>query len=147
MYPFNYRGAAREGRNDNLAGMNPQSIALVFVGAGTGGVLRYLLNQLLNPLLASVPLGTLVVNIVGSGAAGALLGLLEARGELDPVLRPLLLVGFLGGLTTFSAFSLEVVQALDQQRGLLAAGLALLHGVLSVAAAGAALLGTRALLA
>jgi CrcB protein len=119
----------------------------VFVGAGTGGVLRYLLNQLLNPLLASVPLGTLVVNVAGSGAAGALLGLLELRGDLEPVLRPLLLVGFLGGLTTFSAFSLEVVQALDQQRGLLAAGLALLHVATSVVAAGAALLGTRALLA
>lgn len=127
--------------------MNPQSIALVFAGAGAGGVLRFLANHLLNPLVAAVPLGTLVVNVAGSGAAGALLGLLDARAALDPVLRPLLLVGFLGGLTTFSAFSLEVVQALDQQRALLAGGIAVLHVCASVAAAIAGLVGVRALLA
>lgn len=147
MYPFNYRGAARDGRNDNLAAMNPQSIALVFAGAGVGGVLRFVLNHLLNPLVSALPLGTLVVNVAGSGAAGALLGVLDARADLDPVLRPLLLVGLLGGLTTFSAFSIEVVQALDQQRGLLAAGIALLHVGASVAAAIAGLAGARALLA
>jgi CrcB protein len=127
--------------------MNPQAIALVFVGAGAGGVLRHLINQLLNPLLAALPLGTLMVNVAGSGAAGALAGLLSARADLDPLMRPLVLVGFLGGLTTFSAFSLEVVQALDQQRALTAAGIVLLHLIASVGAAFAALAGARALLA
>ena len=127
--------------------MNPQAIALVFAGAGTGGVLRFLLSHLLNPLFAPLPLGTLLVNVAGSGAAGALLGLLSARADLDPVLRPLLLVGFLGGLTTFSAFSLEVLQAIDQQRVLLATGIAVLHVAASVAAAIAGLAGVRALLA
>ena len=147
MYPFNYRGAVREGRNDNLAAMNPLGIALVFVGAGAGGVLRWVLTHLLNPLVAALPLGTLVVNVAGSAAAGALLALLQARTDLDAVLRPLLLVGLLGGLTTFSAFSLEVMQALQQQRALLAAGIALLHVTASVGAAFAAFAGTRALLA
>jgi CrcB protein len=127
--------------------MNPQAIALVFVGAGAGGVLRLLVNHLLNPLLAALPLGTLAVNVAGSGAAGALLGWLAVRTDLEPVLRPLLLVGFLGGLTTFSAFSLDVVQALDQQRALAAIGIAVLHVTASVAAAVAALAGVRALLA
>lgn len=127
--------------------MNPQVIALVFVGAGAGGVSRLLLNHLLNPLFAPMPLGTLVANVLGSGAAGVLGGLLAARADLDPVLRPLLLVGFLGGLTTFSTFSLEVVNALDQQRVALAAGIALTHGGASTAAAIAGLLGVRALLA
>lgn len=127
--------------------MNPQVIALVFVGAGAGGMVRHLASQLLNPLLAALPLGTLVVNVAGSGMAGALLGLLSARSDLDPVLRPLLLAGFLGGLTTFSAFSLDVVQALDQQRFAAAAGIALLHVLASTGAALAALAGTRALLA
>jgi CrcB protein len=69
------------------------------------------------------------------------------RAELDPLLRPLLITGFLGGLTTFSTFSLEVVQALEQQRVWQAAGLALLHVSASLAAAIAGLIGMRALLA
>lgn len=145
LYPFNYRGAPR--RNDTLAGMNPQTIGLVFAGAGAGGVARLLLNHWLNPVFLPLPLGTLTANVLGSGAAGALLGLLGARADLDPVLRPLLIVGFLGGLTTFSTFSLEVVQALEQQRAWLATGIALLHVCASVAAAIAGLVGMRALLA
>jgi CrcB protein len=109
--------------------MNPQTIALVFAGAGAGGVARLLLNHWLNPLFVALPLGTLTANVLGSGAAGALLGLLGARVDLDPVLRPLLLVGFLGGMTTFSTFSLEVLQACA-----------------AVAAAIAGLIGVRALL-
>lgn len=127
--------------------MDFKSIALVFAGAGTGGVLRHLLNLGLNPLFAPLPLGTLAANVLGSGAAGALLGLLTARADLADSLRPLLIVGFLGGLTTFSTFSLEVVRALEAQRPALAAGIALLHVGASVAAALAGLAGVRALLA
>jgi CrcB protein len=114
--------------------MNPQSIALVFAGAGAGGVARFLLNHWLNPIFLPLPLGTLTANVLGSGAAGALLGLLGARVELDPVLRPLLLIGFLGGMTTFSSFSLEVMLALNAQRPWLAAATAVLHVSASVAA-------------
>jgi fluoride exporter len=143
LYPFNYRGMS--GGNDTLQRMNPQSIALVFAGAGAGGVARLLLNHWLNPLFAPMPLGTLTANVLGSGAAGALVGLLGVRADLDPVLRPLLIVGFLGGLTTFSSFSLEVVQALEQQRAWVAGGIAVVHVCASVAAAVAGLLTVRAL--
>jgi CrcB protein len=119
----------------------------VFAGAGAGGVARLLLNHGLNPLFAFMPLGTLVANVVGSGAAGALAALLGLRADLDAVWRPLLLTGFLGGLTTFSSFSLEVVQALEQQRAWHAAGIALLHVSASLAAALGGLIGMRALLA
>jgi CrcB protein len=127
--------------------MNPQAIALVFAGAGAGGVARLALAHWLNPVFAALPLGTLVANVAGSGAAGVLLGLLESRTDLDAVWRPLLITGFLGGLTTFSTFSLEVVQALDQQRAWQAAGIALLHVSASLAAALGGLIGMRALLA
>lgn len=127
--------------------MNPQVIALVFAGAGAGGVARLLLNHWLNPLFAPMPLGTFTANVLGSGAAGALVALLAVRTDLDAVLRPLLIVGFLGGLTTFSTFSLEVLQALEQQRAWLAGGIALVHVSGSVAAAIAGLIGVRALLA
>jgi CrcB protein len=127
--------------------MNPQSIALVFAGAGAGGVVRLLLNHWLNPLVLTLPLGTLVANVVGSGMAGALAGFLDVRADLDPALRPLLITGFLGGLTTFSTFSLEFVQALEQQRLWQALTIAMLHVCAALAAAIAGLAGVRALLA
>jgi CrcB protein len=127
--------------------MNLLSIALVFAGAGAGGVVRYLLNLGLNPLLADVPLGTLVANVLGCGAAGALLAVLADRVELDATLRPLLMVGFLGGLTTFSSFAMEVVQPLENQRPLLAIGIVMLHVGASIAAAIGGLIGMRSLLA
>lgn len=127
--------------------MDFKSIALVFAGAGAGGVARHLLNLGLNPLFAPLPLGTLAANVLGSGAAGAVLGLLSVRADLAGTLRPLLIVGFLGGLTTFSTYSLEVVRALEDQRATLAAGIALLHVGASVTAALAGLAGVRALLA
>ena len=127
--------------------MNPLSIALVFGGAGAGGVTRYLLNLGLNPLLADLPLGTLAANVLGCGAAGAVVAFLADRIALDATMRPLLIVGFLGGLTTFSSFALEVVQSLENQRPLLAVGLVLLHVSASIAAAIAGLIGMRALLA
>lgn len=127
--------------------MNPLSIALVFGGAGAGGVVRYLLNLVLNPLLADIPLGTLAANVLGCGAAGALVAFLDDRIALDATLRPLLIVGFLGGLTTFSSFSLEVVQALENQRPLLGLSIVMVHVCASIAAAIAGLIGMRALLA
>jgi fluoride exporter len=127
--------------------MNVLSIALVFVGAGAGGVVRYMLGLGLNPLLAAMPLGTLVANVAGCGAAGALAALLGERLGLDPTLRPLLMIGFLGGLTTFSSFAVEVLQSLEGERPLWAAGIVLAHVSASLAAALAGLLGVRALLA
>jgi fluoride exporter len=127
--------------------MNAQSIALVFVGAGAGGVLRYLLGIVLNPLLSLMPLGTLAANVLGCAAAGAMAALLAEKTGLDPTLRPLVIVGFLGGLTTFSSFALEVVQELEGERALLAGGIVLVHVAASLAAAIAGLIATRALLA
>jgi fluoride exporter len=127
--------------------MNLQSIALVFAGAGFGGVARYLLNHTLNPLLADIPLGTLAANVLGCAAAGAAVAYLADRVALDATLRPLLIVGFLGGLTTFSGFALEVVQSLETQRPLLAIAIVMVHVSASIAAAIAGLIGVRALLA
>jgi CrcB protein len=143
LYPLSYRG----GWYAMIPGlMNLLSIALVFGGAGAGGVTRYLLNLGLNPLLADVPLGTLAANVLGCGAAGAAVAFLDDRLALDPTLRPLLIVGFLGGLTTFSTFAREVVQSLESQRLWLAAGIVVVHVSASIAAAIVGLIGVRALL-
>ena len=129
-----------------IAGML-KNLSLVFVGAGAGGVLRYLMSLALNPLLVEIPLGTLAANVLGSGAAGALIGFLAERTALDPTLRPLLLAGFLGGLTTFSSFAVEVVQMLEAQKPVVAAAIVLVHVGASLAAAIAGLIAVRALLA
>jgi CrcB protein len=129
------------------APMGMQAIALVFAGAGVGGVVRYLLSLALNPLLAALPLGTLVANVAGCGIAGAMLGLVMARPGLDPSIRPLVITGFLGGLTTFSTFALEVLWMLESGRPMLAAGTVALHVFASLFVALLAFWAVRALLA
>ena len=126
--------------------MNPTGIGLVFLGAGAGGVARHLLNLALNPLLGALPLGTLVANVGGSFLAGALVALLALRAELDPALRLLLLTGFLGGLTTFSTFAVEIAGMLQGQRWSVALAAIGLHVVGSLAAALLGIAAVRAML-
>jgi len=94
------------------------STALVFLGAGIGGVLRHGVNlAALRWPLAGFPYGTLLINIIGSGLMGLVAGWFAFRaGEATPQdLRLFLATGILGGFTTFSAFSLDAV--LLWQRG------------------------------
>ncbi|MBA4343035.1 MAG: fluoride efflux transporter CrcB [Methylibium sp.] len=116
----------------------------VAAGAAAGALLRWRAGVWLNTVWAGFPLGTLLVNLAGGLAVGGALAWFERRP--DELLKLLLVTGFLGGLTTFSAFSGESLALL--QRG--AAGMALLHsaahllGALACAALGYALM--RALL-
>lgn len=90
--------------------------AVVFFGAGIGGMLRHAVNQVARHGIgsgAAVP--TLLVNVVGSLAIGALAGYLAVRGHASQGFQLFLATGLLGGFTTFSAFSLEA--ALLWQRG------------------------------
>ncbi len=127
--------------------MRIHPVTLVFAGAGVGGVARYLLSVVLNPLVVALPLGTLVANVLGCGIAGALVGLLMARPAFDPTLRLLLITGFLGGLTTFSSFALEVLAMFESGRPVLAGGTIALHVGVSLAAAFLGLWAVRALMA
>lgn len=79
---------------------------LVFIGGGAGSVLRFLISKNLNPISA-LPLGTFLVNIVGSLIIGVILGLGLKQELLSPNATLLLATGFCGGFTTFSAFSFE----------------------------------------
>lgn len=79
----------------------------VFVGAGCGALLRWMLGVWLNPVFPTIPLGTLAANVAGGFAMGLLMGALASSEALSPLLRLALATGFLGGLTTFSAFSGE----------------------------------------
>ncbi|MFN3523610.1 MAG: fluoride efflux transporter CrcB [Phenylobacterium sp.] len=102
--------------------------AVVFAGAGLGGVARHLVNRAV-PLAISMhfPLSTMLVNVTGSIAMGLLAGWFAFRGEASgQTLRLFLTTGVLGGFTTFSAFSLDA--ALLWQRGASAMTLAYVLG-------------------
>ena len=83
-----------------------KQILLVFLGGGTGSILRYLISRSLNNATI-LPLGTLVVNVLGSLIIGLILGLGFKQQLLSENGMLLLATGFCGGFTTFSAFSYE----------------------------------------
>lgn len=116
----------------------------VALGAALGALLRWRAGLWLNAMWTGFPLGTLLVNAVGGLLIGSALAWFEQ--SPDELLRLLLVTGFLGGLTTFSAFSVESLLLLQRGQWLLAAGHTLAHvlGALVCAAAGFAL--TRSLL-
>ncbi len=91
------------------------TLLAIAVGASLGALARYGLGVLANPLCATMPLGTLLCNILGSYGAGLLAALCVAKPEWS-ALRPFVLTGFLGAFTTFSTFSLEVCALLSAGR-------------------------------
>jgi CrcB protein len=86
-------------------------LVCVFLGAGCGALLRWWFAQKLANSWTLMPLGTLVANLLGGFLAGMALAYLEARPHTAELLRLFFVPGFLGGLTTFSTFSAEVLQA------------------------------------
>lgn len=88
-----------------------QAIALIFLGAGIGGVCRHFAGVAATRAFGlAFPWGTLLVNVTGSALMGLLVGWLALRSEgASQHLRLFLATGVLGGYTTFSTFSLETV--------------------------------------
>ena len=104
-------------------------VLAVALGSASGGLLRWRVQVWLNPAWGGFPLGTLAVNAAGGFVIGAAMAwLAQAPNELW---RLLWVVGFLGGLTTFSSFSYESLMLLHRGRW----PLALLHTALHVATA------------
>ncbi|MBM3617217.1 MAG: fluoride efflux transporter CrcB [Alphaproteobacteria bacterium] len=91
-------------------------ILLVFLGGGAGAVSRWWFSAAVTRWLGlTFPYGTLGVNILGSFAMGLLVGWLARHSPPNAQdLRTLLAVGFLGGFTTFSAFSLDSVSLIER---------------------------------
>lgn len=103
------------------------SIIAISIGASAGAIMRWLLGLALNHLVPNIPLGTLVANLAGGYLIGLALALFVHFPEVSTQWRLFIITGFLGGLTTFSAFSAEVVTVLQQGRLLLAASIIGLH--------------------
>jgi CrcB protein len=96
---------------------------IVFLGAGIGGALRHGVNVGAARLFGyGFPLGTLIVNIVGSFLMGAFAGYFAFRPGLSQHMRLFLTTGILGGFTTFSAFSLDAAILVERNSYALAAG-------------------------
>ena len=112
------------------------SLSLVMLGGALGAAARYLVGQALTGWLGpNYPWGTLAVNLIGGLAMGALVGMLARMASAEQA-RLFLAVGVLGGFTTFSAFSLELVTMIE--RG--AWGLAMGYALASVIAAAVAVM-------
>lgn len=89
--------------------MNTSHYALIALGGGTGSVLRAWLCHKLASTMQSFPLGVLTVNLLGSFAIGLLAGCLSMRPETPESIRVFLILGLLGGFTTFSSFSYDTL--------------------------------------
>ena len=109
--------------------MNVSAVFAICVGASLGALSRWWLSLWLNTPGAFLPWGTLAANLIGGYLIGLAIAALQALPQLDPVWRLAIVTGFLGGLTTFSTFSAEVVTLLTQGR----LGHALLVAILHLA--------------
>jgi len=84
-------------------------------GAAVGAWLRWGLGIALNPVFPTVPLGTLASNLVAGFLMGIAMELVTRNASMPPEIRLLMTTGFLGGLSTFSAFSAEIVTLLSHK--------------------------------
>jgi CrcB protein len=112
-------------------------------GAAVGAWLRWWLGIVLNPLFPTLPLGTLAANLSGGLLMGFAMEILSRHAVLPSEVRLMVTTGFLGGLTTFSTFSAEVVTLLARREYLWGAATIAAHVVGSLAMTIAGLLLVR----
>ncbi|MDO9403908.1 MAG: fluoride efflux transporter CrcB [Polaromonas sp.] len=91
------------------------SVIAICIGASVGALARWGLALWLTPG-GLIPWGTLAANLIGGYLIGICIAVFQSMPQLDPVWRLLLVTGFLGGLTTFSSFSAEVVVFMTEER-------------------------------
>lgn len=86
----------------------------IAAGASSGAIIRWFLGAKLNHIYPNIPLGTLFVNMVGGYFIGFFIAFFAHNTSLTSEWRLFIITGFLGGLTTFSTFSAEMVNLLQQ---------------------------------
>ncbi len=113
-----------------------RTLFLIGTGGFIGSILRYLVSGYAQQLSKSIqfPFGTLAVNILGCALVGFLAELADQRGVITGETRAFLIVGLLGGFTTFSAFGNETMNLLRDGELWLACGNIIGHTVLGLGA-------------
>ena len=93
-------------------------INLIYVASGgaVGAVLRYLTSNFYRFYFHNFPIGTLFINFIGSFLIGILASNLESRGTSYIFIKYFLIIGILGSFTTFSTFSLETIQLVNDKK-------------------------------
>ena len=108
----------------------------IAAGSALGGVARYLLTDMVQARSGGTfPFGTLVVNLVGCLLLGFIVEMVHDSASITPAVRALLTVGFCGGFTTFSTFSLEAVRAVEEgavARAAIYLGTSVVAGILGI---------------
>jgi fluoride exporter len=104
-----------------------QAIAAISMGASLGAVLRWLLSINFNTAQPSLQPGTLIANLLGGYLIGVGIAYFANHPTLPPEWRLFAITGFLGGLTTFSTFSAEVVALLQNGKLTLACTTLAMH--------------------
>lgn len=118
--------------------MSGWPVLAVFGGAGLGALLRWGLGGWLNPMFPTIPMGTVAANLIGGLLIGVAAAYFGQHSALAPEWRLFVITGFMGGLTTFSTFSIEVVTLIARHEYAWALGAAGLHlgGSLALTALG-----------
>ena len=94
-----------------------RNLFFIFIGGGTGSIFRHYLSNFIQGYFSmSFPFGTLGVNILACFILGLVAGATENVIQLSPVSRYLLITGFCGGFSTFSAFSFESLRLLQEEK-------------------------------
>ena len=110
-----------------------QKIICVGVGGCIGAVIRYLVTiQSTKMINSDFPLGTLIANVVGGFLIGMIVELSMSTDMISPNLKLFLTTGIMGGLTTFSTFSLETINLISDGRYLLGTANVFLNVFLSL---------------
>jgi fluoride exporter len=91
-------------------------LVAIGLGAAGGAWLRWGLGLIFNATLKNIPLGTFLANLVGGFLIGVAVEFFSHNTQLSPEWKLLIITGFLGGLTTFSTFSVESVQLIQSGR-------------------------------